>query len=257
MDLFLSPEAVVAGGSNTKATFILYRNAMQGATVVSGGDVSRLHDWMTNILYSKPSGTNTVEISFTSQPINCVGLAGVNWLSGGVDCAFYTWSGSAWQLQCNLSAEEDSAPVMRVFTQVETTKAKFVFTSTSTLYVGEAACGEALQMPSLPAVGLQPSEWSDDDDITASTTQSLNVGASTIERKGSTQVMQFNYISPSWMDGQFKQFRAIAKGRPVWCGWNQYDRQGAVIFGHWEASKPKFDTSYFTSLQLTIRGVSA
>lgn len=256
MDIFLSPESVVAGGSNTKATFILYQNAMQGATVVTGGDVSALHDWMTNIFYSKAAGSNTVELSFTSQPINCVGLAGVNWLSGGVDCDFYTWSGSAWVLQCNLTADEDHKPVMRVFTQVETTKVRFVFTSTATLYVGEAAFGEALQMPSLPSVGLQPAEWSDDDEITASTTQSLNLGASTIERKGSTQVMQFNYISPDFMDGQFTQFRKIAKVRPVWCGWNQYDRQGAVIFGHWEASKPKFDTSYFTSLQLTIKGVA-
>ena len=88
MDIFLSPESVVAGGSNTKATFILYQNAMQGATVVTGGDVSALHDWMTNIFYSKAAGSNTVELSFASQPVNCVGLAGVNWLSGGVDCDF-------------------------------------------------------------------------------------------------------------------------------------------------------------------------
>jgi hypothetical protein len=256
VDIFLSPESVVAGGSNTKATFILYQNAMQGATVVAGGDVGRLYDWMTNIFYSKTAGTNTVELSFTSQPVNCVGLAGVNWLSGGVECDFYTWNGSAWALQCNLTAGEDHKPVMRVFTQVETAKVKFVFTSTATLYVGEAAFGEALQMPSLPSIGLQPGEWSDDDEITASTTQSLNLGASTIERKGSTQAMQFNYISPDFMDGQFTQFRKIAKGRPVWCGWNQYDKQGAVIFGHWEASNPKFDTSYFTSVQLTIKGIA-
>ncbi len=256
MDIFLSPESVVAGGSNTKATFILYQNAMQGASVVAGGDVGRLYDWMTNIFYSKPAGGNTIEVSFTSQPVNCVGLAGVNWLSGGVTCAFYTWSGSAWVLQCNLVADDDHKPVMRAFAQVETTKARFVFNSTGVLYVGEAAFGEALQMPSLPSVGLQPGEWSDDDEVTVSNSQSLNVGASTIERKGSTQVMQFNYIAPAFMDGQFSRFRKVAKGRPIWCGWNQYDKQGAVIFGHWEASKPKFDTSYFTSLQLTIKGAA-
>jgi hypothetical protein len=211
---------------------------------------------MTNILYSKTAGTNTIEFSFPSQAVNSIGLAGVNWQSGEVACEVFTWNGSSWVSQVGFALNTDSKPVMRVFDDVTTTKIRFVFTSASTLYIGELGFGYAMKMPSLPAVGLQPAEWSDDDEITASTTQSLNIGASTIERKGSTQVMQFNYITAAFMDADFNAFRSTAKGLPIWCAWNPTDRASAVIFGHWEASKPKFDTSYFTSLQLTIKGVA-
>lgn len=253
--LLIAGTPLTSGGVDTKSTFILYQNAMAGATVTAGGDVGRLYDWMTNVYYSAASGTTNIDLTVTEQGVNCVGLAGVNWSSGGVTAKFYTWDGSAYVLQCDLDADEDGQPVMRVFQTVYTTKVRIQFTATSTLYVGEAAFGLALQMPSLPAVGLQPAEWSDEDDVTVSQTQALNFGASTVQRKGSEQIMQFNYITPDFMDGQFKQFRKIAKGRPVWCGWNQTDRLSSVIFGHWSASKPKFDSAYFTSVQLTIKGV--
>ncbi len=254
MSLLIVGSPLTSGGIDTKSTFILYENVMPSATVTSGGDVGRLHDWMTNIYYTAAAGTTNIDLTFTEQSINCVGLAGVNWLSGGVTAKFYTWNGSSYVLQCDLNGSDDNQPVMRVFQSVMTTQVRIQFISTSQLYVGEAAFGLALQMPSLPAVGLQPGEWSDEDEVTISQTQALNFGASTIQRRGSEQVMQFNYITADFMDNQFKTFRRIAKGRPIWCGWNQTDRLSSVIFGHWSASKPKFDSSYFTSLSMTIRG---
>lgn len=253
--ILIAGSSLISGGVDTKSTFILYQNAMQGATVTSGGDVGRLCDWMTNVFYTASAGTTNIDLDITSQGINAIGLAGVNWLSGGVTAKLYTWNGSSYVLQCDLLGLEDGQPVMRVFQTVYTTKVRIQFTSTAALYVGEAAFGLAMQMPSLPAVGLQPAEWSDEDDVTISQTEGLNFGASTVQKKGSEQVMQFNYITPDFMDGQFRQFRKIAKGRPVWCGWNQTDRLSSVVFGHWSASKPKFDSSYFTSVQLTIKGV--
>ena len=110
-------------------------------------------------------------------------------------------------------------------------------------------------MPSCPSTGLQPGEWSDDDDYSLSVTQSRNIGPSTIERKGSTQVMDFKFITPDFMDGAINNMRREAKGRPVWVGWNQQDRPASVIFGHWSMPAPKFDSSTFTSIQLTIKGV--
>lgn len=254
MTILVVGTPLTSGGIDTKSTFILYENAMTGATVTAGGDVGRLHDWMTNIFYSAAAGTTNIDLTITEQGVNCVGLAGVNWSSGGVTAKFYTWNGSAYVLQCDLNGTADGQPVMRVFQTVYATKVRIQFVATSTLYVGEAAFGLALQMPSLPAVGLQPAEWSDEDDVTISQTQALNFGASTVQKRGSEQVMQFNYITPDFMDNQFRTFRLLAKGRPVWCGWNQTDRLSSVVFGHWSASKPKFDSSYFTSLALTIRG---
>jgi hypothetical protein len=237
-------------------THILYKNEAKTATVVAGGDISALVDGMTNIFYSKAAGANTIELSFPIQAINCFGLAGVNWLSGGVSCVVSTWNGSTWVTQSSFSIDTDSKPVMRVFNDVAATKIRFEFTSSSELRIGELGFGYSLKMPSLPSVGLQPAEWSDDDEVTASTTQSLNLGASTIERKGSTQVMQFNYITTAFMDSDFNIFRRDAKGLPIWCAWNPAERPNAVIFGHWESSKPKFDTNYFTSLQITIKGIA-
>lgn len=235
-------------------TYIMYKNAMIGATVTAGGDVSRLCDWMTNIFYSAAAGTINIDLDISSQSINCFALAGVNWSSGGVTARLFSWNGSAYVQQAEISGLRDSQPAMRVFNTVTTSKVRIQFVATSQLYIGEAAFGLALQMPSLPAVGLQPGEWSDEDDVTISQTQSLNFGASTIQRKGSEQVMQFNYVAPSFIDNEFNAMRAEAKGRPVWVGWDLSNRLNSVIFGHWSASKPKFDSSYFTSLSMTIRG---
>lgn len=251
---YLGGDDIIVGGSSTPQSYIMFQNLMKGATVTAGGDVARLHDWMTNVFYTAAAGTTTIDLTITANQINCVALAGVNWSTGGVTCEFYTHNGTSYVKQCDLYATEDGKPLMRVFSAVTTDKVRFVFTSTSTLYVGEAAFGEALQMPSRPSVGYRPGEWSDEDETSFSRTQSRNFGASTIERKGSVQEMPFNFVPYEFLYNQWANFRKEAKGKPVWVGWNQKDRPGDVIFGHWEQSNPKFDTPYFSSINLTIRG---
>lgn len=252
---YLGGDTLVIGGADTPQSYIMYQNLMQGATVTAGGDVGRLHDWMTNVFYSAAAGTTTIDLTIAPDQINCVALAGVNWLSGGVTCKFYTWNGSAYVLQCDLFSNKDGRPVMRVFPSVSTDKVRFVFTSTATLYVGEAAFGTALQMPSCPAVGYQPARWSDNDEVSVSQTQALNFGASTIERRGSTEVMQFNYLPYDFLDNQWSAFREAAKGKPIFVGFNQKDMPAAVVHGHWRQGVPKFETSFFSSVQLTVDGV--
>lgn len=246
---------LVNGGAATPQSYIMYQNLMSGATVTAGGDVSRLHDWMTNVYYTAASGTTTIDLTISANQINCVALAGINWLSGGVTCKFYTWNGSAYVLQVDLFAQRDGQPVMRVFTPVTTDKVRIVFESTGTLYAGELAFGEALQMPSCPAVGYQPGQWSDNDDVSISQTESLNFGAATINYRGSTEVMQFNYVPYEFLYNQWANFRHAANGKPVWLGFNQKDAPGLVIFGHWKQGIPKYDTPYFSSIQLTVDGV--
>lgn len=249
--------SIVSGGASAKSSYIMYVNRMPECTVTAGGDVSRLHDWMTNIMYSAAAGTTKIDLTLPLEDaVNCVALAGVNWVAGGVTCSFYTYNGSAYVLKCELSGVRDGQPVMRVFDQVYTDRVRFVFTQTSTLYVGEAAFGEALQLPSLPSVGMQPAEWSDEDEVTTSTTQGMNIGASTVEAKGSTQTMEFKYITVDYMDNQWNAMRRTAKGRPIWVGWNQKDRLASVIFGHWSYQAPKFTSSVFSELQLTVRGMA-
>jgi len=246
---------LTSGGAQTPQSYIMYQNLMAGATVTAGGDVGRLHDWMTNVFYSAAAGTTTIDLTVTPELINCVALAGVNWLSGGVTCQFYTHNGSGYELQCDLFAQRDGQPVMRVFDAVTTDRVRFVFTSTSTLYVGEAAFGEALQMPSCPAVGYQPGQWSDNDEVSVSQTEALNFGASTINYRGSTEVMQFNFLPYEFLYNQWSAFRHAAKGKPIWVGFNQRDLPGLVIFGHWRQNTPKFDSPYFSSVTLTVDGI--
>jgi hypothetical protein len=248
---------LLSAGATSKASYIMYQNLMSDATVTAGGDVGRLHDWMTNIKYTAAAGTHNIDLTLDqSEAVNCVALAGVNWLSGGVTAKFFTWNGSAYVLQCDLFGAYDDTPVMRIIPLTYTDRVRIQFVSTSTLYAGEAAFGEALQMPSCPSVGLQPAEWSDDDDYSLSVTQSRNIGPSTIERKGSTQQMEFKYITPDFVDGPINNMRRVAKGRPVWVGWNQKDRPASVIFGNMTMQPPKFDSSTFTSLSFTIKGVA-
>lgn len=245
---------LASGGATTPQPYILFTNLMEGATVDAGGDVSRLHDWMTNIYYTAPTGVTTIDLTIESTLINCVALAGVNWASGGVTCDFYVWSGSAWVLVVELFGQRDGQPVMRVFPSETVTQVRFVFTSTAELFVGEAAFGEALQMPSCPAVGYQPGQWSDNDETSISQTESLNFGPSTVNYRGSTEIMQFNFVPYDFLYGQWASFRHTAKGRPIWLGFNQKDTPGLVIFGHWSQTPPKFDSSYFGSIQLTVDG---
>jgi hypothetical protein len=248
---------LLSAGATTKNSYIMYQNLLPGATVLAGGDVSRLHDWMTNIKYTASAGTTNIDIEFAEpETVNCVAMAGVNWQSGGVTAKFFTWDGSAYVLQCDLFGAYDDTPVMRIIPQTSTTRVRIQFVATDDLFVGEVACGEALQMPSCPAVGLQPAEWSDDDEYSLSVTQSRNIGPSTIEQKGSTQQMEFKFITPEFVDGPINNMRRAAKGRPVWVGWNQKDRPASVIFGHWSMQPPRFDTSTFTSLSFTIKGVA-
>lgn len=246
---------LVNGGAQTPQSYIMYQNLMQGATVTAGGDVGRLHDWMTNVYYTAAAGTTTIDLTITENQINCVALAGINWLSGGVTCKFYTWDGSAYVLQVDLFAQRDGQPVMRVFTPVTTDRVRIVFESTGTLYAGEVAFGGALQMPSCPAVGYQPGQWSDNDEVSISQTESLNFGAATVNYRGSTEVMQFNYVPYEFLYNQWANFRHAAKGKPIWLGFNQKDAPGLVIFGHWKQGAPKYDTPYFSSIQLTVDGV--
>ena len=248
---------LLSAGAVSKNSYIMYQNLMPLATVTAGGDVGRLHDWMTNIKYQAAAGVTNIDLTLPSaNTINCVALAGVNWQSGGVTAKFFTWNGSAYVLQCDLFGAHDDTPVMRIIPQTETDRVRIQFTSTGALFVGEAAFGEALKMPSCPSVGLQPAEWSDDDEYSLSTTESRNIGPSTIERRGSTQVMEFKFITPEFVDGPINTMRRIAKGRPVWVGWNQQDRPASVIFGHWTMQAPKFDSSTFTSISLTVKGVA-
>lgn len=245
----------VIGGASTPQPYILFQNLMSTATVDAGGDVSRLHDWMTNIFYTQPAGSFNIDLTINSDAINCVALAGVNWSSGGVTCDFYTWDGVDWVLQASLFAQRDNQPVMRVFAPVNTTRVRFAFTCTDEANIGEAAFGEALQMPSCPAVGYQPAQWSDNDELSISQTESLNFGASTINYRGSTEVMQFNFVPYEFLYNQWAAFRREAKGKPVWLGFNQKDLPGLVIFGHWKQNTPRFDTPYFSSIQFTVDGV--
>lgn len=244
----------VNGGASTPESFIMFNNLMRGATVTAGGDVGRLHDNMTNVFYTADAGVTTIDLDITTDAVNCVSLAGINWLTGGVTCEFFTHDGTSYVLQCDLFGQRDGQPVMRVFPAVTTDKVRIVFTSTDTLYAGELAFGEALQMPSCPAVGYQPGQWSDNDEVSISQTESLNFGASTINNRGSTEVMQFNFVPYEFLYSQWAAFRHAAKGVPVWVGFNQKDTPGLVIFGHWEQGTPKFDSAYFSSIQLTIKG---
>ena len=253
---YILSAGLLSAGATSKNSYIMYQNLMPSATVTAGGDVSRLYDWMTNIKYTAAAGTTNIDLTLPSaETINCIALAGVNWQSGGVTAKFFTWDGSQYVLQCDLFAAYDDTPVMRIIPQATTDRVRIQFTAENPLFVGEAAFGEALQMPSCPSVGLQPAEWSDDDEYSLSTTESRNIGPSTIERRGSTQVMEFKFITTDFMDGPVANMRRAGKGRPVWVGWNQQDRPASVIFGHWTMQPPKFDSSTFTSLNLTIKGV--
>ena len=56
------------------------------------------------------------------------------------------------------------------------------------------------------------------------------------------------------METTFKTFINDAKGLPIFFLWNK-NNTGQAIYGQWEASPPTYESSLFSSINMTIRGV--
>lgn len=245
---------VVAGES---ATYIMYKNAMSTATVLQGGDVATLYDKITSIFYKLTSGIHTLEFQLPSATvINCFAIAGANLQSASASLSFYLWDAdtTSYYLATTFVNGRDNQPAMIVFDNQVSTKVKIEITVTSDFNLGELAFGEALKMPVTPSVGYRPARWNNDDEVTHLTTQSNNVGRSTVNKKAAKEVLPFKLINHTWMRSIWAGFLRDAKGLPIWVGWNQLEYPSECVYGTWQCDESSYSSPLYSSINLTISG---
>lgn len=250
----------VSGGVSITAdvaTYIMYKNLMPSATVLQGGDIAPLHDNLTNIFYSGDAGLTTIELQLpTVSTINCFAVAGANLASSATIISLYLWDAdtSAYYLVVTAQNGRDNQPIMVVFENQLSVKAKIEITAASVFQIGEIAFGECLKMPCSPSVGFVPARWNTEDEITGHVTQSNSVGRSTINTKGNKEVLPFKLIPHEWMRSVWANFIDEAKGIPVWVGWNQEMYGNECVYGHWEQDTASYTSPLFASFNLTVKG---
>lgn len=239
------------------ATYIMYENLMPSATVLAGGDIAPLHDRLTNIFYSGASGVTTIELQLPSvSTINCFAVAGANLQSSATSISFYLWDAdlAAYYLVVTAQNGRDNQPIMVVFENQLSVKAKIEITAASAFEIGEIAFGECLKMPCSPSVGFTPARWNTEDEITHHTTQANSVGRSTINTRGNKEVLPFKLVPHEWIRQEWAPFIDKAKGLPVWVGWNQDLYAAECIYGPWEQDTASYTSPLFGSLTLTVKG---
>jgi len=241
--------------SNDVATYIMYKNIMPEATVLEGGDIAPLYDNLTNIFYTGAMGITEIELQFSSlKTINTV--AGANLYSAGVTISFYLWDAdlSEYYLVVTATNGRDNQPVMVVFENQISVKAKIEITAAAAFQIGEIAFGQCLKMPVSPSVGYTPARWNTKDEITHHTTQSNSNGRSTINTKGNEEVLPFKLIPHEWLRVEWSKFIDEAKGLPVWVGWNQEMYPNECIYGTWSHDVASYNSPLYGGFTLTVKG---
>lgn len=236
-------------------TYIQYDNFLKGATVLQGGDIATLYDGLTNIFMEVSTFPKVIEVDFgSSKEINCLSLAGCNFKSSAMTVSFEVYVSGAYAAKGYISNNNDNQPVMLCFESVVTNKVRITINASSTAYVGEIAVAKALKMPVSPSVGYRPARWNVDDEITHHVTGNVNIGRSTINKKGAVEVLPFKLINHNWMRTVWANFIKDAVGKAVWVGWNQLDYQNECIYGSWKQDESSYNSPLYSAINLTITG---
>lgn len=218
----------------------------------NSADIEYVRDGLTTMKW-RP-GTTTSYIALTNATINFdyVGLVGVNWQTAGASVSV-TLNGTE---IASASGLRDNQPFFVSVPQDIIFNVKFEFTCTeTTLEVGEAYIGEAIEFERNVSVGYQPARWNDQSLITHSRTQANQFGRSTIEERGSEERFSIKFVSMAFMNSTFAAFKRDARGYPAFFLWDE-GSQSHAVFGNWEVSNPTFESSLFSSINMTIKGVS-
>lgn len=263
--LYVIPAGLVT--NLKKAPKLAYKNAGKNAFAVTASHntskLAALTDDMTTIKW-RPGVVGVSFVQFESSLFNTgtgtgftefdyIGVTGANWATAGATLSVYDNNGT---LLAQASGFRDNQPVFAVFAERTATALKFEFTCDNDLLeVGEIYYGKTFGLPRNVSVGYSPGRWTNNDIITTGRTEANQFSNSTVRARGTTERFSINYVPLSFMDGQYVNFINEAKGLPVFFLWNQNERSQAV-YGYWDASAPRFTSSFYSSIDLTIRGVA-
>lgn len=231
-----SHDSANTGKLNDGLTTLAWRPAVSGATQVvarSEFAVSGSGDKFTGVTY--------------------IGVTGVNWQSSGTSISITDENDVE---IAAASGYRDNQPLFVVIDESVFEEIKFKFNSAnSNLEVGEIHFGPTIDFPRNVKVGYKPARWSNNAIVTNSNTEENQFGPSTVRARGSTEQFTIDYVTPDFMDNDYRNFINAARGRQVFFVWDKA-RQNHAVYGNWEASAPSFTQSRYSSINLTIRGVA-
>ena len=251
----------------TKSPKIAYVNfAKTAANVTASHDSSStpaLYDDMTTVKW-RPGVSGVSYVQFESTQFangvgsnlpayDYAGVVGCNWATAG---AILTIKDENGNIISQITGLRDNQPAFLVFSKRSTGAIKFEFTcDNSTLEVGEIYYGKTTELPRNVAIGYQPGRWTNNDIITNGRTEANQFSNSTVRARGTTEQFSIDFVPIDFMEVQYRNFINDAKGLPIFFLWNQNERNQAV-YGTWEASEPRFTSSFYSQISLTIRGVA-
>lgn len=253
--VFIFVPGVVEDSAIGPVTYIMHKNLMPSATVLNGGDVSKLHDNINTVFYTVAAGSTYLEFQFAAPtPLNCFAISGCNFESAGTTFVFKTAAVSSYETIASFSSARDNQPAMVCFEERLVSKVRVEISNTSELQIGELAFGVALKMPVSPSVGYKPALWNINDEVNFLRSNNNAVGRSTINKKADIEVLPFKLINHTWVKTVWVPFIKEAVGLPIWVGWNQLDYPNECVYGSWEQDEIRYETPLYASLNLTIKG---
>ena len=262
--LLISSSAQSSVKSDARMAYVNYADTAH--TVVASHDTTataRLYDGMTTLAW-RPGVSGASSVEFQSEfeatgsgskfpAITYVAVTGVNWQSSGTSLTITDENDVT---IAEASGYRDNQPVFVVIAEAVYSSLKFKFSSTATnLEVGEIHFGPTIDFPCEVSVGEMPARWHNNDIVTLSTTETNQFGPSTVRARGTTEQFNIAFVDVDWMESTWRTFINAAKGVPIFFVWNK-DRQDHAVYGNWEANEPRFKTSNYSEINMTIRGVA-
>jgi hypothetical protein len=254
--VFVVSSITVEQGADKEPRLAYASLASTANTITPSHDASNIayvYDGMTTLKWRPANATSSIQFDGVFDDTDYCAISGANWASAGCTVTVKDSGGNTLGEASGLS---DNQPVFFVFTKATYTTIKLEFScSNALLEVGEVYFGESMLFPRNVAVGYQPGRWTSNDEITTSRTEGNQFSASTIRARGTSESFTINFVPTSYMETTYKTFMNAAKGRPVFFLWNK-DNFNQAVFGYWNARRPTFTSSLFSSIAIEIDGVA-
>lgn len=262
--LNLTTPANTGVGTAQERTAIAYENLLTSSSnytlSANSSDGAFLIDGMTTTSWPTISGSTSIVMNsspIAGTEIDCIAFAPSNWkaASCGVKIDIETASGT--ETIFNGSGFRDNAPIMFVFDARTPIEITITLTTSDILYLTGLFVGNCLRFPCGVSVGYQPGRWSSDDKINTFKTESNAFGQSTVFARGMTESATLENLPQEFMNDEWRYFIDNAKGKQIWFSWNFVDYPLEVMYGSWSVNKPSYDSSTYSSVNLTIQGLAS
>ena len=263
--LIISAESASANEPcDARLAYINYADTANSVTAThDSANTGKLYDGLTTLAW-RPGVSGVSSVTFNSvfedtgsgakfSAITYLGVTGVNWQTAGASITIKDENGTT---IASASGLRDNQPLFVVIDEAVYSALQFEFTATNTtLEVGEIHFGPTMDFPRNVKVGYGPARWDNNDIVTNSNTEANQFASSTIRKRGSTEDFIIDFVPIDFMDNDYRTFINNAQGKQVFFVWNKlYQSHG--VYGNWTARKPTFISTFYSSINMTIKGVA-